>query len=148
MHTSLFSSSATHSPGVIPSQRTTRHGAAPGSRLKTVTVCPWPWKWRARIWPTCPLPPGITMRIDCSVTHVASPVSRSYEFHCAATSGRDGYNGGCKMHAVIPFLIRHGYWVLVANVFAEGIGLPVPSFPVLLGMGALAGLGNFSIWIS
>lgn len=52
------------------------------------------------------------------------------------------------MHAVIPFLLRHGYWVLVANVFAEGIGLPVPSFPVLLGMGALAGLGNFSIWTS
>jgi membrane protein DedA with SNARE-associated domain len=52
------------------------------------------------------------------------------------------------MHAIIPFLLRHGYWVLVANVFAEGIGLPVPSFPVLLGMGALAGLGNFSIWTS
>ena len=52
------------------------------------------------------------------------------------------------MHAVIPFLLRHGYWVLVATVFAEGIGLPVPSFPVLLGMGALAGLGNFSIWTS
>lgn len=52
------------------------------------------------------------------------------------------------MHSVIPFLLRHGYWVLVANVFAEGIGLPIPSVPVLLGMGALAGLGNFSIWIS
>jgi len=48
------------------------------------------------------------------------------------------------VHSVIPFLLRHGYWVLVANVFAEGMGLPVPSFPVLLGMGALAGLGNFS----
>jgi membrane protein DedA with SNARE-associated domain len=52
------------------------------------------------------------------------------------------------MHAIIPFLLRHGYWVLVANVFAEGIGLPIPSLPVLLGMGALAGLGNFSIWTS
>jgi membrane protein DedA with SNARE-associated domain len=52
------------------------------------------------------------------------------------------------MHAVIPFLLRHGYWVLVANVFAEGIGLPLPALPVLLGMGALAGLGNFSIWTS
>lgn len=50
------------------------------------------------------------------------------------------------MHSVIPFLLRHGYWVLVANVFVEGVGLPVPSFPVLLGMGALAGLGEFSIW--
>lgn len=52
------------------------------------------------------------------------------------------------MHAVIPFLLRHGYWVLVANVFAEGIGLPIPALPVLLGMGALAGLGKFSIWTS
>src|SRR5580692_7269569 len=52
------------------------------------------------------------------------------------------------MHAIIPFLLRHGYWVLAANVFAEGIGLPIPSLPVLLGMGALAGLGNFSIWTS
>ncbi len=52
------------------------------------------------------------------------------------------------MHAVIPFLLRHGYWVLVVNVFAETLGLPVPAFPVLLGMGALAGLGNFNIWIA
>jgi membrane protein DedA with SNARE-associated domain len=52
------------------------------------------------------------------------------------------------MHSVVPFLLRHGYWVLVANVFAEGIGLPIPALPVLLGMGALAGLGNFSIWTS
>jgi len=48
------------------------------------------------------------------------------------------------MHAVIPFLLKHGYWVLVANVFAEQIGLPVPAFPVLLAMGALAGLGSRS----
>jgi membrane protein DedA with SNARE-associated domain len=52
------------------------------------------------------------------------------------------------MHSVIPFLVRHGYWVLVANVFAEQMGLPIPALPVLLGMGALAGLGNFSIWTS
>jgi len=50
------------------------------------------------------------------------------------------------MHAVIPFLLRHGYWVLVANVFAEQVGLPIPAFPVLLAMGALAGIGEFSIW--
>lgn len=52
------------------------------------------------------------------------------------------------MHGVIPFLLRHGYWVLFVNVFAEQIGLPVPALPVLLGMGALAGLGHFSIWTS
>jgi membrane protein DedA with SNARE-associated domain len=48
------------------------------------------------------------------------------------------------MHAVIPFLLRHGYWVLVVNVAAEQVGLPIPAIPVLLAMGALAGLGNFS----
>jgi len=48
------------------------------------------------------------------------------------------------MHAVLPFLLKHGYWVLVANVFAEQMGLPVPAFPVMLAMGALAGLGHRS----
>ena len=52
------------------------------------------------------------------------------------------------MHGVLPFLIRHGYWVLAANVFSEQIGLPIPAFPVLLGMGALAGLGQFSFSIA
>jgi membrane protein DedA with SNARE-associated domain len=49
------------------------------------------------------------------------------------------------MHGVIPFLLRHGYWVLFVNVFAEQAGLPIPAIPVLLAMGALAGLGNFSL---
>ena len=49
-----------------------------------------------------------------------------------------------EMHGVIPFLLRHGYWVLAVNVFAEQVGLPVPSFPILLAMGALAGTGNRS----
>ena len=49
------------------------------------------------------------------------------------------------MHGVIPFLLRHGYWVLIVNVFAEQAGLPIPAVPVLLAMGALAGLGNFSL---
>src|SRR5579862_1072115 len=48
------------------------------------------------------------------------------------------------MHAIVPFLLRHGYWVLFANVLAEQAGLPVPAIPVMLAMGALVGLGNFS----
>jgi membrane protein DedA with SNARE-associated domain len=48
------------------------------------------------------------------------------------------------MHAIIPFLLRHGYWVLFVNVLAEQAGLPIPAIPVMLAMGALAGLGNFS----
>ncbi len=49
-----------------------------------------------------------------------------------------------SMHAVIPFLLRHGYWVLFANVLVEQLGLPIPAVPVLLAMGALAGLNGFS----
>jgi len=48
------------------------------------------------------------------------------------------------MHAIIPFLLRHGYWVLFVNVLVEQAGLPIPAIPVMLAMGALAGLGNFS----
>ena len=52
------------------------------------------------------------------------------------------------MHAVIPFLLRHGSWVLFVNVLAEQLGLPVPAFPVMLAMGALAGLGYRSFHVS
>jgi len=48
------------------------------------------------------------------------------------------------MHSVLEFLLKHGYAVLLAWVFAEQIGLPVPSLPILLAAGALAGSGRFS----
>jgi membrane protein DedA with SNARE-associated domain len=48
------------------------------------------------------------------------------------------------MHAVMEFLLKYGYWVLFFNVLIEQIGIPLPTMPVFLAMGALAGLGNFS----
>ena len=48
------------------------------------------------------------------------------------------------MNQVVQFLLRHGYSLLFAAVFAEQLGVPVPAVPVLLAMGALAGLGRFS----
>ncbi len=44
----------------------------------------------------------------------------------------------------LQFLVRHGYTVLFAWVFAEQIGLPLPSVPLLLAAGALAGAGRLS----
>src|SRR5579864_4121959 len=67
MHTSLCSSSAIQAPGVSPSHGMVRHGAGFGWRLRTVTVSPRAWKWRASIWPTCPLPPGITILINSAL---------------------------------------------------------------------------------
>lgn len=48
------------------------------------------------------------------------------------------------MHGIAHQLLHHGYIVLFAFVVAEQIGLPIPSFPVLLAMGALAHRGRYS----
>ena len=50
------------------------------------------------------------------------------------------------MHNAIEFLLRHGYSVLLGWVFAEQIGLPVPSVPLLLAAGALAGTGHLNFF--
>jgi membrane protein DedA with SNARE-associated domain/rhodanese-related sulfurtransferase len=43
------------------------------------------------------------------------------------------------MNEIVEFLFRHGYSLLFAWVLAEEAGLPLPSAPVLLAAGALAG---------
>jgi len=48
------------------------------------------------------------------------------------------------MNQAFSFLLQHGYWVVFAFVLAEQLGLPIPSAPVLLAMGALAGTGKLS----
>jgi membrane protein DedA with SNARE-associated domain len=52
------------------------------------------------------------------------------------------------MHATIEFLMRHGYILLLGWVFAEQVGLPVPTMPLLLAAGALAGTGHMSFFAS
>ncbi len=49
------------------------------------------------------------------------------------------------MDETVRFLTRHGYVVLGAWVFAEQLGLPVPSVPLLLAAGALAGAGQMHL---
>ena len=52
------------------------------------------------------------------------------------------------MNQPIPSHLPHGYLILFAVVLVEQLGLPIPAVPVLLAMGALAGLGNYSLpWI-
>jgi membrane protein DedA with SNARE-associated domain len=52
------------------------------------------------------------------------------------------------MHSTLDFLLRHGYVVLLAWVFGEQIGLPVPSLPLLLAAGALAGTHRLNFLFS
>ncbi|HEY2547104.1 MAG TPA: VTT domain-containing protein [Candidatus Acidoferrum sp.] len=52
------------------------------------------------------------------------------------------------MHRTIEFLLHHGYVVLLAWVFAEQCGVPVPSLPLLLAAGALAGSHQLNIFPS
>src|SRR4029077_17159373 len=52
------------------------------------------------------------------------------------------------MHRTLEFLLHHGYVLLLAWVFAEQMGLPVPSMPLLLAAGALAGTGHLNFLAS
>ena len=49
------------------------------------------------------------------------------------------------MREILQFLIAHGYTILFFWVMAEQIGLPLPSAPMLLAAGALAGAGRMNI---
>lgn len=51
------------------------------------------------------------------------------------------------MHTIYNFLLHHGYVVLLGWVFAEQIGLPVPTVPLLLAAGALAGTGQMNFLV-
>ena len=50
------------------------------------------------------------------------------------------------MNSILEFLVRHGYLVLLGWVFVEQIGLPIPSIPLLLAAGALAGTGRMNLF--
>ena len=52
------------------------------------------------------------------------------------------------MHRTLAFLLHHGHVVLLAWVFAEQAGVPVPSLPLLLAAGALAGSDQLNIFAS
>ena len=52
------------------------------------------------------------------------------------------------MHRTLEFLLHHGYVVLLAWVFAEQAGLPLPALPILLAAGALAGTGHLNFFTS
>jgi len=49
------------------------------------------------------------------------------------------------MNSIVQFLVEHGYSVLFAAVFANQVGLPIPSVLFLLAAGALAGSGRLSL---
>jgi membrane protein DedA with SNARE-associated domain/rhodanese-related sulfurtransferase len=48
------------------------------------------------------------------------------------------------VNETLEFLVRHGATVLFAAVFAEQLGVPLPSVPWLLAAGALAGAGRMN----
>lgn len=52
------------------------------------------------------------------------------------------------MDEMIQFIIRNGHAVLFAGVFAEQIGLPLPSAPLLLATGALVFHGKLNVVLS
>ncbi len=49
------------------------------------------------------------------------------------------------VHEATRWLLQHGYLLLLSGVAAEQLGVPLPAAPLLLAMGALAGLGHFNL---
>ena len=49
------------------------------------------------------------------------------------------------MERAMAVLVQYGYVVVLGGVFAEQVGMPLPSEPVLIGAGALAGNGHLSL---
>ena len=47
------------------------------------------------------------------------------------------------MNTIVELLVKHGYSVLFAPVFARQMWLPVPAILVLIAAGALAGAAAF-----
>jgi membrane protein DedA with SNARE-associated domain/rhodanese-related sulfurtransferase len=49
------------------------------------------------------------------------------------------------MNDLLQFVVRHGYMLVFAWVFIEQAGLPIPSAPLLLATGALAGVHQMNL---
>src|SRR6202790_649388 len=52
------------------------------------------------------------------------------------------------MNELLIFVVRHGYTLVFAWVFVEQAGLPIPSAPLLLAAGALAGTHEMNLWMA
>jgi membrane protein DedA with SNARE-associated domain len=52
------------------------------------------------------------------------------------------------MHAIVQLLVKHGYSVLFASVFARQMWLPVPAILVLIAAGALAGSARMMLAVA
>jgi len=49
------------------------------------------------------------------------------------------------MDGALDVLLRYGHLMLFGFVLAEQVGLPIPAVPVLMGVGALAGMGQMRL---
>src|SRR5260370_34564734 len=54
---------------------------------------------------------------------------------------RRPWEGSTEMHALLEFLLRHGYVLLLGWVFAEQAGLPLAFVPLLPAAGVFAWAG-------
>ncbi|MBZ5661956.1 MAG: VTT domain-containing protein [Acidobacteriia bacterium] len=52
------------------------------------------------------------------------------------------------MSETLQFVVRHGYLLVFAWVFVEQAGLPIPSGPLLMAVGALAGMRQMNLGVA
>ena len=49
------------------------------------------------------------------------------------------------MNELLSLLSRYGYLLILANLFLESVGLPIPAAPILVAAGAAAAFGSLKI---
>jgi len=52
------------------------------------------------------------------------------------------------VNETLQFVVRHGYLLIFAWIFIEQAGLPIPSSPLLLAVGALSGMHQMNLWLA
>lgn len=50
------------------------------------------------------------------------------------------------MNDFVVYLVRYGYHLVFFSVLLEGLGLPIPTAPIMLAAGALCAFGKLSFW--
>ena len=78
----------------------------------------------------------------------AQAAGRICFFGDLGTPGHDRESPREEMNDLLQFVVRHGYTLVFAWVFIEQAGLPIPSAPLLLAVGALAGTRQMNLGLA
>jgi membrane protein DedA with SNARE-associated domain/rhodanese-related sulfurtransferase len=93
---------------------------------------------------------GLARRLGKWISQTRQEHKFTVGFRKAVQGVRDNRDGAgsTAMNPIVQLLVKHGYAVLFASVFARQMWLPVPAILILIAAGALAGSGRMVLAIA